>query len=139
MTVADLSQVIDLMKSDPNVAFEPWEIPLLAPTLERNPEFNLVVTNEVSEDTIIGAVIASASVRIYITHILIDPCHRGSGIGRLLSNGIEESAARAGIYRIIAHSLSANTKARLFFTRIGFSELNDGKQVTFEKDLPAGI
>lgn len=135
MTLGDLDQVVDLMKSDPLVAFEKWEIPLLPRTLERNPEFNLVAHIE-GEDKVVGAAIASGSVRVYITHFMTHPDYRGSGIGRLLLISIEQAAARAGINRIILHALSPNTGARTFFSRIGFIELRDGIQVTFEKDLP---
>ena len=136
MDAPDLHQVIALMESDRNLAFEKWEIPLLAPNLERNPDVNLVVVDQARDDRIAGAVIASVSVRIYLTHIATDNGYKGCGVGRMLAEGIENAARKLGVMRIILQVLSSNTAARSFFNHAGFNELGNEVQVTFEKDLP---
>ncbi len=134
MMVVDLEQIVSLLQADRKVAFEPWEVPVLARTLERNPEFNLVVIDSDADDLIVGAIIASASVRIYVTHVVTRPGYLKCGVARMLISGIEDSARTIGVLRVILHVLSDNT-ARGFFSRVGYVELNDQCQVTFEKDL----
>ena len=136
MDVRDLHQVIALMESDRNLAFEKWEIPLLASNLERNPDVNLVVIDEGFDNRIAGAVIASVSVRIYLTHIATDTNYKGHGVGRMLAGGIENAARKLVVMRIILQVLSGNSAARGFFNHAGYNELSSQVQVTFEKDLP---
>ena len=56
----------------------------------------------------------------HIEDLVVNPSHRGKGIGSRLLNNLKEEAKKAGCYKIL---LNATSKVRDFYVKNGFSVL----------------
>jgi ribosomal protein S18 acetylase RimI-like enzyme len=133
MASADISAVIDLMRSLPDTAFLEWEdIELLQAHLARGAAANFVAVR--SDGHIVGAVIAgSVGVRGTISHVAVGEPHRRNGIADTLVGHVLASLRASGIKRVFLFTGRGNYPAQRLWAHCGFAEM--GLDSTWELDL----
>jgi len=131
MNLRDLHTLAPSLNGVPELAFQPWEEPLLARSLFAPHSLNLVA--EINGE-ICGVLIGgSCGARGTISHTWVNPAMRGHGIGLSLSEAALGSFYHRGIERVHLMVTAGNDAACGFWTTAGFREIPG--EYFLERDL----
>lgn len=134
LTATDTERVRELVESTmtTSYALSPQQIETLAEEQfgEKrltqqidNPETVVRVADSEEWDTIIGIVVAEHENETgEVRWLLIDPEHRGEGLGQKLFEAATDALREQGAERLQATALESNTEGHQFFERFGFEE-----------------
>ncbi|MEU6865187.1 GNAT family N-acetyltransferase [Streptomyces sp. NPDC046876] len=133
MAVADIPQVIELLRGAPQAAYCEWEDEaLLAGHLAHSADLCRVV--RLPSGRVVAALIAgSFGVRGSISHAVVDPGHRRLGLARVMAVDTLAAFRRRGVNRIFLAVLDGNEAATALWTGVGFRPALGER--TFECDL----
>ncbi|MEU3773619.1 GNAT family N-acetyltransferase [Streptomyces sp. NPDC032472] len=133
MAVADIPQVVELLRGAPQAAYCEWEDEtLLAAHLAHSADLCRVV--RLPSGRVVAALIAgSFGVRGSISHAVVDPGHRRMGLARVMAVDTLAAFRRRGVNRIFLAVLDGNEAATALWTGVGFRPALGER--TFECDL----
>ncbi|MBL1083662.1 GNAT family N-acetyltransferase [Streptomyces actinomycinicus] len=133
MAAADVGQVIELLRAAPQTAYCEWEdAALLRGHLSHSADLCRVVRD--GSGRVVAALIAgSFGVRGSISHAVVAPGHRRSGLARVMATDALAAFRRRGVRRVALAVLDGNPAAAALWTRAGFSPVHGER--TYECDL----
>jgi ribosomal protein S18 acetylase RimI-like enzyme len=59
---------------------------------------------------------------LYVGELVVSPSHEGQGVGRALVSAVTDHAKQHGLATITLDTGAANSNARAFYDRLGFTE-----------------
>ena len=127
-TLADLQVVSTWVTTKAEcVLWAGWrvEFPFTTPTLAAAIDFahhGGVVLMEQHALVAFGQIVAKAARRAHFARIIVEPGHRGRGLGERLMHGLLERAARAGHRRASLNVDPSNGVAIGLYQKLGFME-----------------
>jgi len=131
MGSGDIDAVIEILKSDANLAFQPWEISALRRHVSgQNP--HLLSRIAVLENQVIGVLFFGCSgKRASLNHLWVDENHRKTNCARDLLNVALSDCPGSTVHLM---TVCGNRKANTFFSSQGFQRGG----VFYELDLEEG-
>lgn len=121
MEVADVPDVVALLRAAPDTGYCDWEDWLLRRHLSDAGDLCLVARSPAGE--VIGALVAgSLGVRGIVNHVAVSPPYRRRGVARGLVNAALEAFRRRGIRRVFLFVVDGNEAALALWAGVGFRE-----------------
>jgi ribosomal protein S18 acetylase RimI-like enzyme len=132
LSSADLPAACELLRLNPTVAFQEWEVAPLAEHIVNQPDLCLVAESE--SGALVGVVVAgSLGVRGMVSHLAVEQASRRSGIASALVDATLAAFRRRGIHRVLLMTTPGNSCAERFWSSKGF--LDTAPEKMFERDL----
>lgn len=132
LSSADVPAACQLLRLNPTVSFQEWEVALLTEHIVNQPDLCLAAESESGE--LVGVIVAgSLGVRGMVSHLAVDHASRRAGIASALVDAAITAFHRRGVLRILLMTTPGNTCAERFWTSKGF--LDTAPEKMFERDL----
>jgi ribosomal-protein-alanine N-acetyltransferase len=116
--------------------FAELAVPEKVPSAER---FAEAIAPDASIAEVGGAVVGYAwgrlrGERFHVVHLVVDPLHRGRGVGRALMDGMAARARTAGLRRWMLNVKPENVAARALYERCGLRVVHEASSMRIAWD-----
>ncbi len=139
LKIGQLNEIVGLLASDPNLAFQAWEREILESALkspEAYPQLLLLGALAGPDARLVGVVLGSWGLRAHVSHLIVDSDYRGHNIGQDLLSAAENKFQAQGCLRVcltLTEDNNRDDRALGFYKRQGYDSV--AGEVTLEKDL----